>query len=335
MRLTLNGVKKMDAIRAAIGSQLKSWTSTGTNKLTPIEHCRSNPVAPQNIPDALKSLPTWVVWKAFAKKYDGRFDKVPISTQTGHKVSHLDKTYQMSFQDALNAHQNGCGDGVGISLSSDPVAHNDAGEPLYLIGVDLDRVQASQEKLVAAKTISKSVGSYCEVSPSGTGIRIFALSEKLVGNGQSPDGEMYNNSRFLTVTGHGPARDIVNATDQLKVLESKWWPNGLNKKVTISLSQISRASYPDTPRRRAELNGMLDHLSADCDYDRYRDAVWAVLSTNWYDAKGIAYRWCRSAPARFDQDNFDQIVRSYDPERTDIITIGSLVYWARKAGWRG
>ena len=41
------------------------------------------------------------------------------------------------------------------------------------------------------------------------------------------------------------------------------------------------------------------------------------------------------APARFDQDDFDQIVRSYDPRRTDIITIGSLVYWARKAGWRG
>ena len=100
---------------------------TTTNKLTPIEHCRCNPVTPQNIPDALKSLPTWVVWKAFAKKYDGRFDKVPISTQTGHKVSHLDKTYQMSFQDALSAHQNCCGDGIGISLSSDPVAYNKAG----------------------------------------------------------------------------------------------------------------------------------------------------------------------------------------------------------------
>ena len=90
----------------------------------------------------LKGLPTWVVWKAFAEKHDGRFDKVPISTQTGHKVSHLDKTYQMSFQDALSAHQGGCwyGDGIGISLNSDPVACNEAGEPLYLIGVDLDKV---------------------------------------------------------------------------------------------------------------------------------------------------------------------------------------------------
>tara|TARA_B100000767_G_scaffold168767_1_gene158017 strand:- start:156 stop:1067 length:912 start_codon:yes stop_codon:yes gene_type:complete len=303
--------------------------------MKPIEHCRSNPVKPQNIPDPIKDLPNWVVWKAFAKKYDGRFDKVPISTQTGHKVSHLDKTYQMSFQDALNAHQNGCGDGIGISLSSDPVAHNDAGEPLYLIGVDLDKVQASKEKLDAAKMITKSVGSYCEISPSGTGIRIFALSEELLGKGQSPSGEMYHKGRFLTVTGHGHARDIITATDTLKSLEREWWPDGENETGGCSNSQISQANHPDTPRRRAELNDMLDHLSADCDYERYRDAVWAILSTNWHDVEEIARNWCRSAPARFDQDNFGQIVRSYDPNRTDSITIGSLVYWAREAGWRG
>jgi len=327
--------QKMDAIRAAIGSQLKSWTSTGTNKLTPIEHCRSNPVTPQNIPDALKSLPTWVVWKAFAKKYDGRFDKVPISTQTGHKVSHLDKTYQMSFQDALSAHQNGCGDGIGISLSSDPVAYNKAGEPLYLIGVDLDKVQTSREKFDSAKTISKSVGSYCEISPSGTGIRIFALSEELLGKGQSPSGEMYHKGRFLTVTGHGHARDLVTATDTLKSLEREWWPDSAKETCACSTSTTVIISDPDTPRRRAELNDMLNHLSADCDYERYRDTVWAILSTSWYDAEEIARNWCRSAPARFDQDNFGQIVKNYDPKRTNIITIGSLVYWARKAGWRG
>jgi len=308
---------------------------TGTNKLTPIEYCRSNPVTPQNIPHALKSLPTWVVWKAFAKKYDGRFDKVPISTQTGQKVSHLEKNHQMCFQDALSAYRGGLSDGIGISLNSDPVACNEAGEPLYLIGVDLDKVAGSEQNKRTAKSICKSVGSYCEISPSGTGIRIFALSKELLGKGQSPSGEMYHKGRFLTVTGHGRARGVVTATDTLKRLEQKWWPESANKTGAFSLSQISQASYPDTPRRRAELNDMLDHLSADCDYERYRDAVWAILSTSWDDAEEIACRWCRSAPARFNQDNFGQIVRSYDTNRTDSITIGSLVYWARKAGWRG
>ena len=303
--------------------------------MKPIEHCRSNPVKPQNIPDPIKGLPNWVVWKAFTEKHDGGFDKVPISTQTGHKVSHLDKTYQMSFQDALNAHQNGCGDGIGISLSSDPVAHNDAGEPMYLIGVDLDKVDGSELKKRTARSIVRSIGSYCEISPSGAGIRIFALSKELLGKGQSPSGEMYHKGRFLTITGHGHARDIVTATDTLKSLEREWWPDSVKETCAHSTSNTVSVSDPDTPRRRAELNDMLDHLSADCDYERYRDTVWAILSTSWDDAEEIACRWCRSAPARFNQDNFGQIVRSYDSNRTDSITIGSLVYWARKAGWRG
>ena len=205
-------------------------------QMKPIEYCRNKVVDPSHIPDFLQSLPHWVVWKAFNERPDGRFDKVPVCPRSGCKVSALDQSNHMPFEEALQAHQSGSGERIGISLTGKPVTHNLEGEPLYLIGVDLDKVLRSMKKLGAAKTISKSVGSYCEVSPSGTGIRIFALSEKLVGNGQSPDGEMYNNSHFLTVTEHGPARDIVNATDQLKVLESKWWPNGLNKKVTISLS---------------------------------------------------------------------------------------------------
>ena len=305
--------------------------------ITQLEHCRSNPVKPQNIPELLKGLPNWVVWRAFAEKNDGRFDKVPISAQTGHKVSHLDKTYQMSFQDALNAHQGGYwnGDGIGISLNSDPVACTEAGEPLYLIGVDLDKVDGSELKRITAKRVCKSVGSYCEISPSGTGIRIFALSKELVGKGQSPSGEMYHKGRFLTVTGHGHARDVVIATDTLKSLEQEWWLDNGNETCNRNLSQIWKVSPPDTPRRRAELFEMLGYLSADCDYEGYRDAVWAILSTNWHDAEEIARNWCQTAPERFEQDNFETLVRSYDPHHADKITIGSLVYWARKAGWRG
>lgn len=303
--------------------------------MTQLEHCRSNPVKPQNIPELLKGLPNWVVWRAFAEKNDQRFDKVPISAQTGHKVSHLDKTYQMSFQDALNAHQGGWGDGIGISLNSDPVACNEAGEPLYLIGVDLDKVESSELKRITAKRVCKSVGSYCEISPSGTGIRIFALSKELLGKGQSPSGEMYHKGRFLTVTGHGQARNVVIAADILKSLERKWWLDDENETYNRNLSQIWKVSPPDTPRRRAELFEMLGHLSADCDYEGYRDAVWAILSTNWHDAEEIARNWCQTAPERFEQDNFETLVRSYDSHHADKITIGSLVYWARKAGWRG
>ena len=306
---------------------------TTINKLALIDYCHNNPVQPQNIPELLKGLPNWVVWRAFTIKDDGRFDKVPISAQTGHKVDHLDKVHQMSFQEALSAYHNGLGDGVGISLNGEPVAHTEAGEPLYIIGVDLDKVAGSEQAKITAKNICKSIGSYCEISPSGTGIRVFALSEQPLGKGQSPSGEMYHKGKFLTITGHGPARDVKIATDKLKSIERDWWPKSASKTGTLSLKSISEASYPDTPRKRAALTDMLNHLSADCDYDRYRDAVWAILSTNWHDAEAIARKWCQSAPKRFERDSFETIVKSFDPNRTDKITIGSVIYWAREAGW--
>jgi primase-polymerase (primpol)-like protein len=303
-------------------------TMTTIEKPALIDHCRNNPVKPQNIPEFLKGLSTWVVWKAFVTKDDGRFNKVPISAQTGHKVNHLDKAHQMSFQAALSAYQGGLGDGVGISLNSEPVTHTEAGKPLYLIGVDLDKVAGSEQTKRTAKNICQSIRSYC-------GIRVLALSEELLGKGQSISGEMYHKGKFLTMTGHGPARDIAIATDTLKSIERDWWPENANTTAAHSLRQILQASYPDTPRRRAELKEMLNHLTADCDYERYRDIVWAILSTNWYNAEEIARNWCQSAPERFEQNNFETIVKNYDPHRANKITIGSLVFWAREAGWHG
>ena len=82
----------------------------------------------------------------------------------------------MSFQDALSAHQNGCGDGIGISLSSDPVAYNKAGEPLYLIGVDIDKVQASKEKFDAAKIeYDKAVTKNASLATTPDGVYLKAV----------------------------------------------------------------------------------------------------------------------------------------------------------------
>jgi hypothetical protein len=63
--------------------------------------------------------------------------------------------------------------------------------------------------------------------------------------------------------------------------------------------------------------------------------VWAILSTKWHDAEEIARNWCIAAPERFDQDNFNLVVGSYDFHHPAPVTVGSLIYWARKAGRHG
>lgn len=74
---------------------------------------------------------------------------------------------------------------------------------------------------------------------------------------------------------------------------------------------------PDTPRSRARLHDALRFVSADSDRDDWRDIVWPILSTGWHDAPTIAQTWCRTAPHRFTQDGFDNLIGSYNPNRPD------------------
>lgn len=98
------------------------------------------------------------------------------------------------------------------------------------------------------------------------------------------------------------------------------------------LPRTSVATTPSTPRARANLVVMLTKISADCSYDRYRDVVWAILGTGWPEAEDIAHMWCMSAPHRFEEPSFTAVVNSFDPNRTNRPTVGTIIYLAREGG---
>lgn len=89
----------------------------------------------------------------------------------------------------------------------------------------------------------------------------------------------------------------------------------------------------DTQRQRARVAEALRFVSADCSYEQYRDVVWALLSLGWIDAEDVARSWCLTAPHRFEEQNFLQVVGSYDVSRSP--TLGTLIYFAREGGWHG
>jgi hypothetical protein len=39
------------------------------------------------------------------------------------------------------------------------------------------------------------------------------------------------------------------------------------------------------------------------------------------------------SPQRFDEIDFTSIVNSFDPGHENLITIGSIKYWANEGGW--
>lgn len=296
------------------------------------------------IPAMLKKLPRWVTWRAGPVKHNGRFDKVPINPQTGRNVSANDSANWLSFDAACAAFDAGRCSGIGVVLCDEPVGTWGGvlcGAPQYLTALDLDHCRA---KLSAAKKLRNALGkkTYVEVSPSGEGLRMFALSRTLLKGGNAGDGrELYSTGRFVTVTGIGGRGDLLDATTPLQSLQADWFPS--KSRMPHPIAPLGAAqgllnhllawagSQTETPEGVERVEAQLAHIDADCDYERWRSVVWSVLSSNWPSAEGIARQWSKTAPSAYDGKAFDQLVRDFDPCRG--ITLGTLDHYAREGGW--
>ena len=145
------------------------------------------PVKAESIPEELRVRPQWVVWKALGDM----LAKVPHSARTGRKASSTDLLTWGTFEEALQAYENGEYDGVGFVFSSaDPYT-----------GVDLDDcVDEDGEIALWALEIVRYFDSYTELSATGTGLHIIVRGN--VPNRRKGDLEVYSSKRFFTVTGH-------------------------------------------------------------------------------------------------------------------------------------
>jgi len=145
------------------------------------------PVTAENIPEQLKARPQWVVWKAVGDKPD----KAPYSPRTGRRASSTDLLTWSTFQEALEAYENGEYARIGFVFSSaDPYT-----------GVDLDDcVDADDEIALWALEIVRYFDSYTELSATGTGLHIIVRGN--VPNRRKDEVEVYSSKRFFTVTGH-------------------------------------------------------------------------------------------------------------------------------------
>ena len=145
------------------------------------------PVRAENIPEQLKTRSQWVVWKAGGDKPD----KVPYSARTGRRASSTDLLTWSTFQEALEAYENGDYAGLGFVFSSaDPYT-----------GIDLDDcVDADGEIALWAMEIVRYFDSYTELSVTGSGLHIIVRGN--VPNRRKDEVEVYSSKRFFIMTGH-------------------------------------------------------------------------------------------------------------------------------------
>jgi primase-polymerase (primpol)-like protein len=167
-------------------------------------------VAP--LPCEIRDSTRAVAWCYEHVKGD-RWTKVPYQPRRPRvKASSTDPATWGAFAEALAVVRAGKADGVGIVLVGDG-----------LCGVDLDHVRDGGTRTVAtdAAAIVRQVHSYTEVSPSGTGLRVFAWGTLPPGGRKKGGVEVYDRARFLTVTGAhvpGTPRTIEERTAELATL---------------------------------------------------------------------------------------------------------------------
>jgi len=148
-------------------------------------------INPDAIPDALKAIPQWVLWKL--EERNGKATKTPYQAH-GALAKVNDPTTWTTYDKALAAYQAGGFSGMGIVLTKET----------GIVGTDLDKClnpDTGELESEAARIVSE-LPTYCEVSPSGRGLRLFGFGTLPQGGRRKGKVEMYEEGRYLTVTGN-------------------------------------------------------------------------------------------------------------------------------------
>lgn len=148
------------------------------------------------IPEALKQLSKWVLWRAEWEPKQQVYTKVPYNTK-GFKASSTNANTWCDFEDtAMHYDVDDKFNGIGFILSKDD----------NYICLDVDNaIDADTGQLQTDLALEMTELTYCELSPSGTGLHCFfkgELPEERKITRKDLDIELYDNSRFITMTGY-------------------------------------------------------------------------------------------------------------------------------------
>lgn len=185
------------------------------------------PLKADNIPECLKALNSWVVWKLAPRKEGDKPTKLPFHPSGEWAKANDPSTWAPFFQ-ALNRFNMGGYSGIGFEFSEE--------DPFC--GVDLDGCRDPESGKVEewAREIILKMNSYAEVSPSGTGIKIFCRGfwgpgkkvpvpgAEAIGQ-KEPGIEVYEWGRYFAVTGlrvKGPS-EPREAKEELEWLRLKYF----------------------------------------------------------------------------------------------------------------
>ena len=273
------------------------------------------------IPNQLKKIPRWLLWRyvLVGSGENQKWSKLPMQ-QDGRAGSSTNPSTWTDFFTVMEAYQtplpNNHFDGVGFVFSDED----------NVVGIDLDDcydINTNQFTNPESEALAHNIEGYMEVSPSGTGVKIFTLANLKTSYVDHTKGvEFYSRSRYFTVTGHHLAGNMPDREIDL---------TGHFPERTVQASGDLFADYqppvPEWDVKRIETE-LLPFLAED-EYEGYHNWITVGMALHHQfsgDFEGLEV-W----------DRWSQQSVKYDPKacadkwmtfgkRTGGATLRSLVY---------
>jgi hypothetical protein len=274
-------------------------------------------VNPNNIPQSLKAMDRWLVWKW--EHRNGSWDKPPKQTN-GRAASTANPETWTSFNEAFMAHAVGDFDGIGIVL------------PEGMVGIDLDDCIHGETLTNQAKMVLGMLPTYAEQSPSGTGVKLIAagkLNPNLDSISHKKGVELYDGAttnRYFTITGQrvGESKEITGQREGLYALQTM---------LTDPVYDVTKIDPLNDDVDKALQ--FLDHIHEDI-ADDYHEWIKVGMALHWCDSSARMLErwkeWSSSSP-KYSERECEYKWDSFKRESGQLCTIKFLERLAQANGF--
>ena len=284
-------------------------------------------------PDALRELKGWLVWRWVRRPGRPKALKMPYyvsgSVRKHTHGSAEDRALLVTFEEAKRAADQHDFAGVGLALMPE----------FGVTALDFDNCVKDGE--IDPRVERLTLGTYAELSPSGTGVRAFMLGESPDSKDSSPADnsfgfETFHGKGFVTFTGN------VTETTQLTgdentvaplTAEVKAFCNQRFTRLSKVRAECVGAGKPTFGMSPEQITDLLKKLPDDLSYDDWRNVGMAVHHETEGEGFDIWDEWSSKSPkytsTEYSMERWVSFGRNSSAEYT---TMGSILLMIREAG---
>lgn len=284
-------------------------------------------------PDALRDLKGWLVWRWVRRPDRPKALKMPYYVSGPvRKYTHgstEDRALLVTFEEAKKVADQHDFAGVGLALMPE----------FGITALDFDN--CVKDGVIDPRVEQLTIGTYAELSPSGTGVRAFMRGESPDSKDSTPADnsfgfETFHGKGFVTFTGQvtdttvltGDENTILPLTNEVKAFCATRFKR--LERVRAECVGAGKATFGMSPE---QITDLLNKLPDDLTYDEWRNVGMAVHHETEGDGFDIWDEWSSHSPkygsSAYGMERWVSFGRNSSAEYT---TMGSVLLMIREAG---